>query len=75
MVLYRSLRRKVDKILKVAEEDRAKSTCGQVSNYLFTSGLAPAFQAIKKLSGKQRQQPPSYILSENGSPLEGPKAL
>ena len=75
MVLYRALRRTVDKTLKEAEEARVRGICDQVSSNLFTCGSGPAFRAIKILSGKHRQHPPSCVLSEDGSPLEGPEAL
>ena len=52
----------MNKILREAGENR-------VSVHLFTSGSAPALRAIKALSGKQRPQPLSCILSD-GNPLK-----
>ena len=58
----------MNKILWEYEENR-------VLVHLFTSSSALALRAIKALSGKQRPQPPSCILSNDGHPLDGPKAL
>ena len=59
---YWSRRKPVNKILREAGENR-------LSVHLFPSGSAPALRAIKALSGKQRPQPPSCILSD-GNPLK-----
>ena len=72
---YRSLRKPVIKILREAEENRVREVCGRVSGHLFTSGSGPAFRAIKTLSGKHHPRPPSCILSKDGNPLDGSKAL
>ena len=73
--LYQSLRGQVASALRVAEEARVGEICGRVSKHLFTCNSGPAFAAISDLSGKQRPSRPSTILSEDGSVLEGHRAL
>ena len=72
---YRSLRKPVIRVLREAEENRVREVCECVSSHLFTSGSGPAFRAIKTLSGKHLPRPPSCVLSKDGNPLDGPKAL
>ena len=74
-VLYRSLRSKVRKVLREAENSRTESICREVSSNLFTINSRLAFKAISALSGLQPKPTTTAVLAADGSVLEGSLAI
>ena len=73
--MYRSLRSKVRKALREAENSRTESICREVSSNLFTINSRLAFKAISALSGLQPKPTTTAALAADGSVLEGSLAI